>query len=108
VVEGGIVGVECERDEALKPAGLILQLAQGEQVIDPLLSGFDMAVEHRAVRRYAGGVDRSCDLEPTRAVGFVIADFIANPIGEDLSTASRTRVETRVAQARDQLLEIET
>jgi hypothetical protein len=49
MVEGGVVGVEGERDEALETAGLILQFAQRDQMIDPLLGSLDMTLEHRAV-----------------------------------------------------------
>src|SRR5579884_2192075 len=61
-LEDGVLGVEGERDEGEEAAGAILLLAQPQQVVDPLLVGLDVAVEHRALRR---------DPEPVRGVVYV-------------------------------------
>ena len=60
VVRGGmclsksrIIGVKCKRDEGLKSTGFILKLSKFHQVIDAVLFGLEVAVEHRAVRRNA-------------------------------------------------------
>ncbi len=66
-VEPGVGRVERERDEALEAAGLVLQLAQADEVVDALLGGLDVAVEHRAVGLEAEAVDRAGDLEPAFA-----------------------------------------
>jgi hypothetical protein len=57
--------VEGQRDEGLEAACLVLQLAQLEQMVDAVLFGLDVAVEHRAVRlqaqlvRFAGVLSHS-------------------------------------------------
>ena len=40
-----------KRYEGVETWGLVLQLAQALQVVDTLLQGLDMAIEHRAVCR---------------------------------------------------------
>src|SRR4029077_787044 len=51
-----VVGVIRQRDVGEEAARLVLERAQGEQVVHPVRHGFDMAVQHRAVRRQADPV----------------------------------------------------
>ena len=50
-----VVGMERQRDEGLEAAGLVLQRAQLEQVVDAVFVVLDVAVEH-------GGVGLQADL----------------------------------------------
>ena len=49
VVHRGVLGVECQRDEGLEPAGVVLQGPQAQQVVDAVLIGLDVTVEHGGV-----------------------------------------------------------
>ena len=48
-----VVGMKRQRDERLEAAGLVLQLAQAEQMVDAVLRLLDVAVEHGRVRAQA-------------------------------------------------------
>ena len=52
--ELGVLGLVAPGDERREPAGLVLQLAQPEQVLEPLLERLDRAVHHRRRRAQAG------------------------------------------------------
>src|SRR5579883_2128506 len=94
MLERRVVGMEGERDEGLKAAGLVLQAAELEQVVDPVFVVFDVAVEHGGVGfeaylvGYAGGV------EPLIAIDFVVADDVADAVGEDFGAAPGKRVDS--------------
>ena len=100
-----LFGMECEGYQALKATSFVLELAQREEMVDPFLGGLDVTVEHRAVRLDAGGVDRPRGREPACAVRLVVADFIADPFGEDLGATSRTRIEASFSETRDELVD---
>ncbi len=108
MIELGVFGVKSERDQTLKAAGLILQVPQGEEVVDAFGGIFDVAVQHGAVRRDPCLVDDAGDVQPTGTIGLVIADFSAHPFGKDLRPAPGTGVEAGVAEARDGFLEAQT
>ena len=82
----------------LEPAGLVLQRAQPQQVVDALLDGLDGAVEHRAVRAQAHAVRGAVHLQPLVAGALVVADLLAHARREDLGAAARQRVEPGLAQ----------
>ena len=63
-----------QRNERLKAAGLILQLAQPEQVVDAVVGVLDVAVEHRGVGTQAELMGRAMDVDPAAGVGLVFAD----------------------------------
>jgi hypothetical protein len=63
-----------------------------DEVVDAVFDRLDVAVEHRRVGLEAGLVDLARELEPTRAVAFVIADARARRLGKDLGTAARARI----------------
>ena len=99
-LEDGVLRVERERDEREEAAGLVLQVAQAEQVVDPLLVGLDVAVEHRAVRRDAEAVRRAVRLEPDVRMLLAGRDQPAHAVGEDLGAAAGQRAEARPPAAR--------
>ncbi len=90
--EGGARRVEGERNEALEAAGLVLLLAEADEVVDAVFDRFDVAVEHRGVGLEAGLVNFARKLEPAVAVAFVVADARARRLGENLGTAAGTRI----------------
>ena len=92
-LEDGVLRVERERHEGQEPARLVLQLAQPHEVIDPLLVGLDVVVEHRAVRRQADRVRDPVRLDPDVGVLFARRDDLAHAVGEHLGAAARKRAE---------------
>ncbi len=96
-LEDRVLGVERERDEGEEAAGLVLLVAQPQQVVDPLLVGLDVAVEHRAVGRDAEAMRGVVRLEPVvrvllaggdRACRTRSAKISAPPPGSEPSPAS--------------------
>ncbi len=63
MVQRRVVGVKRQRDEGDESVRLILQLAQPDQVIDAILRGFNVTVEHGAVR-FQPRLDGRCALHP--------------------------------------------
>ena len=51
--ELGVLRLVAPGDERGEAAGLVLQLAQPEQVLEPLLDGLDVPVHHRRGRAQA-------------------------------------------------------
>ena len=92
-LEDGVLGVEGERDERDEPAGPVLLLAQAEQVVDALLVGLDVAVEHRAGRAQPHPVRGVVDVEPDVGVLLAGSDERSDPVGEDLGAAAGKRAE---------------
>ena len=88
VRQAGVVGMEGQRDEGLEAAGLVLQLAQADQVVDPMIGVFQMAVEHRGVRAQAQPMGRAVDVDPAAGVGLVLADLVAHLGMENLGPAA--------------------
>ena len=113
VVAGGVVlqphvvvlGVVGERDEGVEAAGLVLQRAQAQQVVDLVLGPLDVAVEHGAVALDAHAVGDAVDLDPLAGVELAVADDLAHLGVEDLGAAARQRAQAGVAQAPQHLLD---
>ena len=89
---------------ARKPPGLVLELAQPEQVVDALLVGLDVPVEHRAVRRDPEPVRGAVDVEPVVRMLLAGRDEPPDAVGEDLGAAAGQRAEPGVAQLAQHLL----
>ena len=90
-----------KREEA---AGLVLLVAQAQQVVDPLLVGLDVPVEERAVRRDAQPVRGVVDVEPDVRVLLAGRDEPADAVGEDLGAAAGERAEAGRLQLAQHLL----
>ena len=103
-LEDGVLGVERERDEREEAAGLVLLVAQPQQVVDALLVGLDVAVEHRALRRDPQPVRGVVHVEPLVGVLLARRDERAHAVGEDLGAAAGHRVEAGVLQLAQDLL----
>src|SRR5947209_1837934 len=78
-----------ERDEGLKAAGLILQLAQPNQVIDAMPGLLDVTVEHGGVGAQAELMSLAMDANPGVGIGFVLADLVADFGMENFGAAAR-------------------
>ncbi len=92
----GVLRVERQRDERLEAAGLVLQLAQPQQVVDAVVRLFDVAVEHRAVALEPELVGRAMDVEPVPRVGLVLADLVADLGVENLGPAAGQAAQARI------------
>jgi hypothetical protein len=86
----------------VNPPGIILQLPQPEEVLEPFLRRFHRAVHHRGGRAQAGGVGFAHDAQPFVGRGFVVAiQDPAHAVHQDLGAAARDAVETRRDQTID-------
>ena len=87
--ELGVLRLIAPRDERGEAAGLVLQLAEPEQVLEPLLHGLDRAVHHRRRRAQAGAVRVAHHVEPLvgRRLAVAVQD-LADAIDEDLGAAA--------------------
>ena len=74
--------MELQRNERHEPTGFILNLPQRYHMFHAFTVGFHVTVEHRAVGGQSRRVDLPCDLQPASAVGLVVADLVADPLGE--------------------------
>ncbi|HEY1375965.1 MAG TPA: hypothetical protein VGF55_04190, partial [Gemmataceae bacterium] len=61
--------MEGQRDECLETAGLVLQLAQPDQVVDAVVRLLDVAVEHGGVGAQPQLVGLAVDAQPGGGVG---------------------------------------
>ena len=100
-----VVGMERQRDEGLEPAGLVLKLAEPDQVVDPVLGAVDVAVKHGGVGVKAEPVGGPVDVEPAFGRGLGAADLLADFGMEDLGTAAGQAAEPGVDQLLEHLLD---
>ena len=94
MAEPRVLRMEGQRHERLKAAGLILQLAETQQMVDAVVIVLDVAVEHRAVRAQSEFVRRAVDVEPFGGVRLVLADPTAHVRMKDLRPAARHAAQT--------------
>ncbi len=78
VREPGVIGMEGQRDEGDEAVGLVLQLAELEQVVDALFFGFHVTIEHGGIGAQADFVGLARDAEPHLAADFVVANNFAH------------------------------
>ena len=87
--EGGVLRVKGKEHERLKAARLVLQVAQGDEMIDALLDGLDVSVHHGCIRPYAQRMGDTHTVDPLRTRRLVRADDLTHAVGEDLRPAAR-------------------
>ena len=87
--ELGVIGLIAPGDERGEAAGLVLQRAQPQQVLDPLLVGLDGPEHHRRGRAQAGAVRVAHHVEPL--VGGRLAVAVQQPCGRDRRGSRRRR-----------------
>ncbi len=98
-----VVGMERQRDERLKAAGLVLQLAQPHQVVDAVVIVLDVAVEHRAVRAQAQFMRGAMDVEPLAASALCSQMRLAHFRMKDLRAAAGHAAQAGAGQVLEDL-----
>ncbi len=88
MLELGPGGIEGQRNEALKPFRLVLELPDVEEVLDLLLDRLDMTVEHGGVRLEPCPVDLAGHLEPSLVIQLGAKELLMHPVTEDLGSAA--------------------
>ena len=92
--ELGVLGLIAPGDERGEAAGLVLQRAQPQQVLEALLVRLDGAVHHRRRRAQPGAVRVAHHVEPFVGGRLAVAvQQLAHAIDEDLGAAARNAVE---------------
>ena len=103
LAELGVIGLERPGDEGAEARNLVLQFANASEVLDALLERLDVPVHHRGGGRHALAVRLAHDFEPLVALRLLRSKDLAHAIDENLAAATRDRVETSIAQARDRV-----
>ena len=85
--------MEWEEHEGLEAARLVLDLADRDEVLQPLLDRLDMAVHDGGIRADAEAVRRLHRLDPLRRRRLLRADDLAHAVREDFRSAARQAVE---------------
>ena len=92
--ELGVLGLVAPGDERGEAAGLVLQRAQPQQVLEPLLVGLDRPVHHRRRRAQPGAVRVAHHVEPLVGRRLAVAvQQLAHAVDEDLGAAAGNAVE---------------
>ena len=90
----GVIGLIAPGDERGEAAGLVLQRAQPQQVLEPLLVGLDRAVHHRRGGAQPGAMRVAHDVEPFVGRRLAVAvQQLAHAIDQDLGAAAGNAVE---------------
>jgi len=89
---------KSERNKAGETVGLVLKLTKLAQVIDALLQGFDMSIEHRGSAPTTHLVPDPMDVEPFLSAFFAPAKFVADICVENLGAATGERPQPSVPQ----------
>ena len=93
-----VLGMECQRNEAIEPAGLILEISQSKQMIDPLFQRLNVAVQHRCIRMHAHPVYSAGNFQPSRARDFVTCNQGPGSLSKNFGAAPRTAPHSRIAE----------
>ena len=100
--ELGVLGLIAPRDERGEAAGLVLQRAQPQQVLEALLVGLDRPVHHRRRRPQAGAMRVPHDVEPFVGRRLAVAvQPLADAVDENFGAAAGNAVEAGRHQAID-------
>ena len=92
---GRVRGLERPADEGREPAGAVLQVAQVDQVLDPLLERLHVAEHHGGRGLHAQAVGRLHDREPVRRGPLGDPDDLPHAVGQDLGAAPGDGVQAR-------------
>src|SRR5437867_12238229 len=93
--------MERQRDKTIESAGLILQLAQSNQVIHAFFQGLDMTVKHRRIRADTHVMNGPRHFQPSRSGNLVARNQRPRTLGKDFGAAARTASQPRFAQLLD-------
>src|SRR2546423_6287374 len=84
--------MKSQRDESDESARLILQVAEAQQVIDALLLGFHVTIQHSGVGAQPDLVSLARDVQPHLSADFVVADDFAHPRMKNLRASAGQRI----------------
>ena len=90
------VGFEGEGDESGEAVGFILELAQEAKVVDAVVGGFDVAMEHGAGAAPSELVPGAVDFGPFFGCFFALADLVTDFRVEDFCSAAGDGTEAMV------------
>lgn len=93
-----VLGFEGVGDKAGEASGFILELAEAVEVVDAMVVGFEVAVEHGGGAASSHAVPGAMDVEPFFSGFFSTTDLIADDRVEDFRSATGEGVEASVAQ----------
>src|SRR5262245_56845768 len=93
-----VVWMKGQRNECLKAAGLVLQLAQPQQMVDAVIGVLDVSIQHRAIGPEAQAMRSAMDVEPLAGVRLVLANLAADLRMENLGPAARHAPQPRFDQ----------
>src|SRR5215470_1348206 len=96
--------MKCQGDETHKTLSTVLQFTQPEKMVDAILDGLEVAVQHCGVGGNASGVDFFGQLQPPVAACFVCAYPAASRLSEYLGSAAWAAIESGGNQSIDHLL----
>src|SRR5438270_11029555 len=102
--ELGLRRIKSQWNKTLESAGLILLLAESNEMIDAIFHRFDMPVEHGRICFKAGRVNLPGQIQPARRVALVGTDHRARRLPKYFSSASRARIKTGIDQLSDHIL----
>src|SRR5580704_101990 len=103
--EQSILMDESERDKFGEAAGLLLDFAEQQKLIDPVLGRLDVSIHQRGSATDAAGVGGTYDLLPLLGGKFVARKHEADVIVEDFGGRSWQSVEAVVAEHEQVVLE---
>src|ERR1051326_2099620 len=101
----GVLGLETPGDEGRKPTGFFLQIVKPLKMVDTMFPRFAYAKHHGGGRPHTQSMGGAVDLNPILGQTFQACDPPANLIIENLRSSSRYRIEARVSQTLDRILD---
>src|SRR5216683_134345 len=94
VRERGVIRMKRQRDERHEAVGLVLQLAQLDEVVDALLLRFHVPVKHRRIRAQPDFMRLPSNVEPHLSADFVIAYDLAHTRMKNFGAAAGQRIDS--------------
>ena len=88
VLKRRIGWMKCQWDISLEAAGLILQVAQADQMVGAIFLVFDVAIQHGCIGFQANVVGGAGSFQPLFAINFVVANHAPDALVENLGSAS--------------------
>ena len=95
-----VLGVEAQGDECLETSGPVLELAEPQEMVHPVLDRLDMSIEHRRVGLESDAMGRFHYVEPAVAADLFGAQRIADAGIEDFRARRRAMSQDRPREAR--------
>ena len=103
VLVGHPLGLGVPAGKGREAAGFVLQIAQADQVLDPLGDRLHVPKHHGGGAAQTRFVDLAMDFEPIVGGGFFRGDDLAHPFHQHLGARAGHRTQARFAQVGDDL-----